>query len=114
MVILYLGCTQNLEKLLIYQYKESIKTRPRCGSKKFWSLSIGQIRCSRYGLTGKDSKDLWKIDEYILNWKEILIEYFCFGIPACCLKFQVPCNQLITRDALEYLEKLFIMIRLNI
>ena len=97
-------CSQNLEKLLINQYKESMKTCPRCGSRKFWSLSTGQVRCSNCGLTRKLSKNLWKKRRISPYWKRRLIEYFGLGVPAYHLRFQVPYSQLT-------IQRCFIMFR---
>jgi len=94
LVILYLSCTQNIEKLLIIRYIQSMKTCPRCGSKKWWLLSAGQIRCSQCGLTRKISKNIWKRKRISPYWKGRLIEYFCLGVPAYRLRFQVPYSQL--------------------
>ena len=71
-----------------------MKTCPRCGNKKFWSLSTGQIRCSNCGLTRKVSKNIWKKRRISPYWKGRLIEYFCLGVPAYRLRFQVPYSQL--------------------
>jgi len=71
-----------------------MKTCPRCGSQKFWSLSTGQIRCSKCGLTRKVSNNLWKKRRISPYWKGRLIEYFCLGVPAYRLRFQVPYSQL--------------------
>ena len=71
-----------------------MKTCPRCGSKKWWLLSAGQIRCSQCGLTRKISKNIWKRKRISPYWKGRLIEYFCLGVPAYRLRFQVPYSQL--------------------
>ena len=84
------NCTQNLEKLLINQYKESMKICPRCGSKKSWSLSTGQIRCSKCGLTIKASKNLWSKTRISPQQKGRLVDYFSLGIPAYRLRFRIP------------------------
>jgi len=78
---------------LINQYIQSMKTCSRCGSKKFWSLSTCQIRCSNCGLIRKVSKNLWKKTRILPYWKGRLVEHFCLGVPAYCLWFQVPYNQ---------------------
>lgn len=70
-----------------------MKTCPRCGSKKLWLLSTGQIRCSQCGLTRKVSKNLWKKTRISPYWKGRLVEYFCLGVPAYRLRFQVPYSQ---------------------
>ena len=70
-----------------------MKTCPRCGSKKLWLLSTDQIRCSRCGLTRKASKNLWKKTRISPYWKGRLVEYFCLGVPAYRLRFQVPYSQ---------------------
>jgi len=51
------------------------------GSQKFWSLSTGQIRCSKCGLIRKASQNIWKKRRISPYWKGRLIEYFCLGIP---------------------------------
>ena len=71
-----------------------MKTCPRCGSKKWWTLSTGQIRCSKCGLTRKIAKNIWKKRRISPYWKWRLIEYFCLGVPAYRLRFQVPYSQL--------------------
>ena len=71
-----------------------MKTCPRCGSKKWWTLSTGQIRCSKCGLTRKISNNIWKKRRISPYWKWRLIEYFCLGVPAYRLRFQVPYSQL--------------------
>ena len=70
-----------------------MKTCPRCGSKKFWQLSSGQIRCSHCGLTRKVSKNLWKKTRISPYWKGRLVEYFCLDVPAYRLRFQIPYSQ---------------------
>ena len=87
-------CTSHLEKLLINQYRKSMKTCPRCGSKKFWLLSTGQIKCRRYGLNRKSSQNIWQKTQISPYWKGRLVEYFSLGVPAYRLRFQVPYNQL--------------------
>ena len=76
--------------MLINQSIQSMKTCPRCGSKKFWSLSTGQIWCSNCGLTRKSSKNLWQSTRISLYWKGKLVDYFSLGVPAYRLRFQVP------------------------
>jgi transposase len=66
---------------------------PRCGGSKFWSLSTGQKRCSQCGLTGKFNKTLWQSTRIFPYWKGRLLEFFCLGVPAYHLRFQVPLNQ---------------------
>jgi transposase len=70
-----------------------MKICPRCGTKKLWQLSTGQIRCSQCGLTRKISKNLWKKTRISPYWKGRLIEYFCLGVPVYRLRFQVPYSQ---------------------
>lgn len=67
-----------------------MKTCPRCGSKKLWSLSTGQIRCSNCGLTRKLLKNLWSKTRISPYWKGRLVDYFSLGVPAYRLRFQVP------------------------
>jgi transposase len=56
---------------------------PLCTSHDFWIFSSGQKRCKRCGLTRKKEKTFWK---------ERLLEFFCLGVPAYRLRFQVPLN----------------------
>jgi transposase len=65
---------------------------PRCGSKKLWSLSSGQRRCSQCGLTRKFSKTYWQKTRISPYWKGRLTEFFCLGVPAYRLRFQVGLN----------------------
>ena len=67
-----------------------MKTCTRCGSKKFWLLSAGQIRCSNCGLTRKSSKNIWQKTRISPYWKGRLVDYFSLGVPAYRLRFQVP------------------------
>jgi len=69
-----------------------MKTCPRCDGKKFWSLSTGQKRCSRCGLTRKFDRPLWHSTKISPYWKGRLVEFFCLGVPAYRLRFQVPLN----------------------
>ena len=70
-----------------------MKTYSRYNSKKFWSLSTGQIRCSQCGLTRKRAKTLWQKTRISPYWKGRLVDYFCLGVPAYRLRFQVPYSQ---------------------
>ena len=70
-----------------------MKVCPRCGSKKFWQLSNGQIRYNHCGLTRKVSKNLWKKTRTSPYWKGRLVKYFCLSVPAYRLRFQVPYSQ---------------------
>lgn len=67
-----------------------MKKCPRCGSQKFWVLSTGQKRCSRCGLTRRDEKTYWQSTKISPYWKGRLVEFFCLGVPAYRLRFQVP------------------------
>ena len=67
-----------------------MKKCPRCGGQKFWHLSTGQSRCGQCGLTRKAHKDLWPSTRVSPYWKGRLVEYFCLGVPAYRLRFQVP------------------------
>ena len=69
-----------------------MKKCPRCGNQKFWTLSTGQHRCSQCGLTRKPNKVLWQKTRISPFWKGRLIEFFCLGVPAYRLRFQVPLN----------------------
>ncbi|MDD3656354.1 MAG: hypothetical protein PHI72_06250 [Atribacterota bacterium] len=66
-----------------------MKTCPRCDSKKFWSLSSGQIHCSKCGLTIKTSKNIWSKTRISPYWKGRLVNYFLFGVPPYRLIFQI-------------------------
>lgn len=66
---------------------------PRCGSKKFWALSTGQKRCAKCNLTRKFVKTLWQPARISPYWKGRLLEFFCLGVPAYRLRFQVPLDQ---------------------
>jgi transposase len=76
----------------------------RCGSQKFWFLSTGQRRCSLCGLTRKEQKTYWLSTQISPYWKGRLIEFFCLGVPAYRLRFQVPLNS-------KTIERWFRMIR---
>lgn len=67
-----------------------MKNCPRCGGNKFWQLSTGQKRCSQCGLTRKFDKTLWYSTKISPYWKGRLLEFFCLGVPAYRLRFQVP------------------------
>ena len=67
-----------------------MKICPSCDSKKLWSLSTGQIRCSQCGLTRKVTRHLWQNTRISPYWKGRLVDYFCLGVPAYRLRFQVP------------------------
>ena len=66
---------------------------PRCSSKKFWVLSTGQKRCAQCNLTRKFDKTLWQSARISPYWKGRLLEFFCLGVPAYRLRFQVPLDQ---------------------
>jgi len=66
---------------------------PRCGSTNFWDLATGQKRCSHCRLTRKFDRTLWQKTRILPYWKGRLVEYFCLGVPAYRLRFQVPLNQ---------------------
>ena len=66
---------------------------PRCGSTNFWNLATGQKRCSYCHLTRKFDRTLWQKTRISPYWKGRLVEYFCLGVPAYRLRFQVPLNQ---------------------
>jgi transposase len=70
-----------------------MKTCPRCKGRKFWQLSTGQKRCSHCGLTRKFHKILWDTTRISPYWKGRLLEFFCLGVPAYRLRFQVPIHQ---------------------
>ena len=66
---------------------------PRCGSKFFWVLSTGQKRCAKCNLTRKFDKNLWQSARISPYWKGRLLEFFCLGVPAYRLRFQVPLDR---------------------
>ncbi len=70
-----------------------MKICPRCGNKKFWHLSNGKKRCSNCRLTRKFRKTVWQRTRISSYWKGRLIEFFCLGVPAYRLRFQVPYSQ---------------------
>jgi transposase len=63
---------------------------PRCDGKTFWRLATGQRRCGQCGLTRKFDKTYWNSTKMSPYWKGRLLEYFCLGVPAYRLRFQVP------------------------
>ena len=63
---------------------------PRCGGKNFWRLATGQRRCGQCGLTRKFDRTYWNSTKMSPYWKGRLLEYFCLGVPAYRLRFQVP------------------------
>ena len=63
---------------------------PRCDGKNFWRLATGQRRCGQCGLTRKFDKTYWNSTKMSPYWKGRLLEYFCLGVPAYRLRFQVP------------------------
>ena len=65
---------------------------PRCKGTKFWSLSTGQRRFRQCGLTRKFDKTSWDATRISPYWKGRLLEYFCLGVPAYRLRYQVPAN----------------------
>ncbi|MFZ5932874.1 MAG: transposase, partial [Patescibacteria group bacterium] len=70
-----------------------MKVCPRCGSRKFWSLSGGLKRCQSCGLTRKSRQTVWQKTRISPYWKGRLVEFFCLGVPAYRLRFQVPYSQ---------------------
>lgn len=69
-----------------------MKICPRCDVKKLCKLSTGQKRCSKCGLTREFDKTLWQLTQISPYWKGRLVEFFCLGVPAYRLRFQVPLN----------------------
>src|SRR5512137_1596065 len=67
-----------------------MKKCPRCDGTKFWHLSTGQKRCSQCGLTRKFDTTRWHATKIAPYWKGRLTEFFCLGVPAYRLRFQVP------------------------
>ncbi len=74
-------------------------------STKWWLLSTGQIRCSQCDLTRKISKSLWKKRRISPYWKGRFVEYFCLGVPAYRLRFQVPYSQLTLQRCFRMLRE---------
>jgi len=70
---------------------------PRYGGKGFWSFSSGQKRFQSCGLTRKPGKIYWQKTGIPPYWKGRLTEFFCLGVPACRLRFQVPLNTKIVQ-----------------
>ena len=70
-----------------------MKKCPRCDGRKFWQLSTGQKRCSTCGLTRQFSQSRWARTRIPSYWKGRLVEFFCLGVPAYRLRFQVPVHQ---------------------
>lgn len=70
-----------------------MKKCPRCDGRKFWQLKTGRKRCSRCGLTRKFSQSRWTETRIPSYWKGRLVEFFCLGVPAYRLRFQVPVHQ---------------------
>lgn len=70
-----------------------MKVCPRCGSRKFWSISGGLKRCKNCGLTRKRKQTVWQKTRISPYWKGRLVEFFCLGVPAYRLRFQVPYSQ---------------------
>jgi transposase len=66
---------------------------PRCGSTKFWRLRTGQRRCTKCRLTRKFGRTRWQKARISPYWKGRLVEFFCLGVPAYRLRFQVPLDQ---------------------
>lgn len=62
----------------------------RCGSRFFWRLSTGQSRCKTCGLTRHLRQTVWLRTRISPYWKGRLVEFFCLGVPAYRLRFQVP------------------------
>jgi transposase len=54
---------------------------------------MGQERCSRCGLARKFSQSRWTKTRIPSYWKGRLVEFFCPGIAAYGLRFQVPVHQ---------------------
>lgn len=67
-----------------------MKVCPRCGGKKFWHLTQGRHRCQRCKLTMRGEITLWQKTRVSPYWKGRLLEFFCLGVPAYRLRFQVP------------------------
>lgn len=66
---------------------------PRCDNNKFWVLSTGQKRCSQCRLTRKFDKTPLQTTKLSPYWKGRLLEFFCLGVPAYRLRFQVPLDR---------------------
>lgn len=70
-----------------------MKKCPRCDCQKFWQLSTGQQHCSQCDLTRKFDQPQWTKTRISPYWKGRLLEFFCLGVPAYRLRFQVPVHQ---------------------
>jgi hypothetical protein len=66
---------------------------PYCNGRKFWQFSTGHKRCSRCGLTRKFSQSRWTKARIPSYWKGRLVEFFCLGVAAYRLRFQMPVHQ---------------------
>ncbi len=66
---------------------------PRCKGSKFWHLRTGQTRCRQCGLTRFPTRTYCQMSRLSPYWKGRLVEYFCLGVPAYRLRFQVPISQ---------------------
>ena len=64
----------------------------RCSSFDWWVLKTGQRRCKQCGLTRYPTRTYWQKSRIPPYWKGRLLEYFCLGVPAYRLRFQVPLN----------------------
>lgn len=65
----------------------------RCGSSDYWVLGSGQLRCKQCGLTRFPARSYWQKSRISPYWKGRLVEFFCLGVPAYRLRFQVPLNR---------------------
>jgi len=90
-----------------------MKKCPRCGSQKFWTLSTGQLRCNQCKLTRKSEQVLWQKTRISPYWKGRLVEFFCLGVPAYRLRFQVPLNRKTIQRWFQVLREIIYDIQLQ-
>ena len=90
-----------------------MKKCPRCGSQKFWTLTTGQLRCNRCRLTRKPNPVLWQKTRVSPYWKGRLVEFFCLGVPAYRLRFQVPLNRKTIQRWFQILREIIYDIQLQ-
>jgi len=85
-----------------------MKKCPRCAGQDFWVFPSGQKRCKRCGLTRKKEKTYWKATRISAYWKGQLLEFFCLGVPAYRLRFQVPLNLKKHRAMVQDHERIYL------
>jgi len=62
---------------------------PRCLGSEFWILGTGQYRCKQCKLTRFPVKTYWQYSQLSPYLKAKLLDYFCLGVPAYRLRFQL-------------------------